>query len=62
MLLGASRKSVIGRALDLPVGEREEGTIVTTVLAVTHGYMFVRVHDVLKNARAVRMTEEVMNS
>ncbi len=60
LLLGASRKSVIGTALDLPVTERVEGTIVTTVMAVMAGYAFVRVHDVEANRRAVKMTEEII--
>ena len=57
ILLGTSRKSMIGLALDLPVEEREEGTLVTTVMAVQNNYGFVRVHDVKKNKRAVQMTE-----
>ncbi len=59
-LLGASRKSVIGLTLDLPVTERLEGTLVTTVLAVLAGAMFVRVHDVEANVRAVKMTEAIL--
>lgn len=62
LLLGCSRKSVIGLTLDLPVEEREEGTLVTTVLAVMKGCMFVRVHDVQKNVRAVRMTEAILKA
>ena len=46
MLLGCSRKSVIGNALSLPVEERLEGTIVTSVLAAQAHYPFIRVHDV----------------
>ena len=49
VLLGTSRKSVIGLTLDLPPREREEGTLVTTVWAVQKGCAFVRVHDVEKN-------------
>lgn len=60
ILLGASRKSVIGQTLDLPVGERMEGTIVTTVFAVIKGCSFVRVHDVKENVRAIRMTEAIL--
>ncbi len=60
ILLGASRKSVIGLALDLPVAEREEGTIVTTVMAVLKGCAFVRVHNVQANKRAVRMAEAIL--
>lgn len=59
VLLGASRKSVIGLALDLPVQERLEGTLATTVLGVAAGCAFVRVHDVLPNKRAVQMAEAI---
>lgn len=56
LLLGTSRKSVIGLALDLPVEERLEGTLATTVLGVLAGCAFVRVHDVQANKRAIQMT------
>lgn len=59
LLLAASRKSVIGKTLDLPVEEREEGTLVTTVMAATEGWQMVRVHDVKKNVRAIRMVEKL---
>ena len=59
VLLGTSRKSMIGLALNLPSNQRVEGTIATSVMAVMAGCMFVRVHDVQANARAVRMTEAV---
>lgn len=62
MLLGTSRKSVIGLALDLPVTERVEGTLVTTVLAVLKGYSHVRVHDVKENKRAVTMARAILES
>ncbi|MDE6729300.1 MAG: dihydropteroate synthase [Oscillospiraceae bacterium] len=60
ILLGTSRKSVIGLTLDLPVTERLEGTLATTVIAVMKGASFVRVHDIKENARAIRMTEAIM--
>ena len=60
VLLGTSRKSVIGLTLDLPAAERVEGTIVTTVLAVEADCMFVRVHDVKENYRAVKMAEAII--
>ena len=60
VLLGTSRKSVIGLTLDLPVEERLEGTLATTVMAVEQGCAFVRVHDVQENVRAVLMTEKIM--
>ena len=60
LLLGCSRKSVIGLTLDLPADQRVEGTLVTTVLGVMKGAMFVRVHDVKENVRAVRMAEAIL--
>ncbi|MDD3402379.1 MAG: dihydropteroate synthase [Hespellia sp.] len=60
VLLGTSRKSVIGLTLHLPANEREEGTIATSVYGVLHGASFVRVHDVAANVRAIRMTEAIV--
>lgn len=62
MLLGTSRKSMIGLALDLPASERLEGTLATTVMAVMAGWNFVRVHDIKENARAIKMTEAILKS
>ncbi|MBR3810886.1 MAG: dihydropteroate synthase [Agathobacter sp.] len=59
VLLGASRKSVIGLTLDLPSDQRLEGTIATTVAAVQMGCSFVRVHDVKENYRAIQMAEAI---
>jgi dihydropteroate synthase len=61
LLLGASRKSVIGEALQLPVEERLEGTLVTTVLAVLKGCSFVRVHDVKEHVRVIQMTNAILS-
>ena len=60
VLLGTSRKSVIGLTLDLPAAERVEGTVATSVLGVAAGCSFVRVHDVKENGRAIKMTEAVL--
>ena len=60
VLLGTSRKSVIGLSLDLPSDQRMEGTLATTVLGVIQGAAFVRVHDVKENKRAILMTEAVL--
>ena len=60
VLLGASRKSVIGLTLDLPTDQRLEGTLVTTVMAVLQGCAFVRVHDVEENRRAIAMAEAIL--
>lgn len=59
VLLGTSRKSVIGLTLDLPADQRLEGTLVTTVLAVQTGCAFVRVHDIRENRRAIQMMEAI---
>lgn len=59
LLLGCSRKSVIGLTLELPAEQRLEGTLVTTVMAAMAGCMFVRVHDIKENVRAIRMTEAI---
>ena len=60
ILLGTSRKSVIGLTLDLPADQRVEGTLVTTVMAVLQDCAFVRVHDVKENRRAITMTEAIL--
>lgn len=62
ILLGTSRKSMIGLTLDLPVNEREEGTIATSVIGFAKGCSFFRVHDVQKNARALKMAEAIYSS
>ncbi len=59
ILLGTSRKSVIGLTLDLPAPKREEGTLATTVYGMMNGCSFVRVHDVKGNRRAIRMIEAI---
>ena len=60
ILLGASRKSTIGRVLDLPPDQRLEGTLVTTALGIAAGADIVRVHDVKANARAARMADAIV--
>lgn len=61
ILLGTSRKSMIGLTLDEPSQNRLEGTIATSVMGVMKGCSFFRVHDVLANYRAVKMTEVIRN-
>ena len=60
VLLGTSRKSMIGLALDLPVDQRVEGTLATSVIGVMKGCSFVRVHDVKENKRVIQMTEAIL--
>lgn len=62
MLLGTSRKSMIGLTLDLPTDQRVEGTLVTTTMAVLAGWNFVRVHDIKENYRTIKMTEAIRDS
>jgi dihydropteroate synthase len=60
LLLGASRKSFIGRVLDgQAVEDRIEGTLAATTLAVWQGVQIVRVHDVAANVRAARMAQAI---
>jgi len=60
VLLGTSRKSMIGKTLNETVENRLEGTLATTVMGVMKGCDFVRVHDILANLRAIRMTEAIL--
>jgi len=62
LMLGASRKSVIGNVLATPPDERLEGTLATTALAVWHEVEFLRVHDVRPNLRVAKMTAAIRRS
>ena len=61
VLLGTSRKSMIGLTLDLPATDRVEGTLATTVIGVMKGCSFVRVHDIKENYRIIQMTEAILS-
>jgi len=60
ILVGTSRKSFIGKLLDVPVEDRLEGTMATVVAAVLRGADIVRVHDVAPMARAVRVADRML--
>jgi dihydropteroate synthase len=60
ILLGASRKSTLGRILDLPADQRLEATLATTALAIAAGADLVRVHDVRENVRVARIADAVV--
>ena len=62
LLLGASRKSFIGAALDLPVEERMEATGAACVLVILRGASIVRVHDVKPIVRMCRMTDAILRA
>jgi len=60
ILIGTSRKSVIGNTLGLPVEERLEGTAATVALGIAFGADIIRVHDVKAMVRVARMTDAVV--
>ncbi|WZL72896.1 dihydropteroate synthase [Clostridiaceae bacterium 35-E11] len=60
ILLGTSRKSMIGKILDLPPAQRVEGTISTSVIGIMHGVDIVRVHDVQENLRAILVADAIV--
>src|SRR3990172_8198050 len=59
ILVGPSRKSFIGRILDLPIEERTEGTAAAVAVAIWQGAHIVRVHDVRATVRVARMTQAI---
>lgn len=60
LLLAASRKSFLGKILDLDPEQRMEGTLATTVLGIAQGVDLVRVHDIKENIRAARVTDAIL--
>ena len=60
VLLGVSRKSVIGLTLDVPVEKRLNGTLALSAYGVLHGCSFLRVHDIKQNKEVVCMLEAIM--
>ncbi len=60
ILVGPSRKAFIGSVLELGVEEREEGTAAAVALAVSNGAHMVRVHDIKKMKRVVKMVDAIM--
>lgn len=62
VLVGLSRKSMIGKLLGLAVGERLHASVALALIAVQNGARVVRVHDVKPTVEAIRMWEAVYNS
>ena len=60
VLVGASRKSLIGRVLDSSVADRLEGSLAIAVAAALAGAHVVRVHDVRSTVRAVRIADAIL--
>lgn len=62
ILVGASRKSFIGKLLDARAGERLEGSLAAAVVAVMSGASIIRVHDVKETKRAVAIADAIMHA
>ena len=62
LLIGPSRKSFIGKTLDLPVNERQEGTAAAVALSIAGGADIVRVHDVKVMVRVARMADAIVRT
>jgi dihydropteroate synthase len=60
IVLGTSRKSTLGKVLDLPADQRVEATLATTALGIAAGADIVRVHDVRENVRAARVADAIL--
>ena len=60
VLLGVSRKSLIGNILNVPIEERLEGSIAAAVYGLTQGVSIIRTHDVRATRRAVKVAEAIM--
>ncbi len=62
VLLGLSRKSFIGKILNLPVEERLEGTLAASVIGIINGAQILRTHDVKETKRAVAVADTILNN
>ena len=60
ILLGTSRKSVVGLTLDLPVENRLNGTLATTAYGIMQGCSFFRVHDIKEHYELIKMLQAIM--
>lgn len=62
LMIGTSRKAFLGRILNLPPEEREEGTLATIAVAVQNGANIVRVHEVRRARRAAQVADAILRS
>jgi dihydropteroate synthase len=62
VLVGASRKSFVGKILEVPVGERLSGSLACAALAIFNGAHILRVHDVKETLQVAKICDAVMNS
>ena len=59
ILVGPSRKSFIGKVLDLPPEERLEGSLGALAVAILNGANLVRVHDVKESLRVAKLVDAI---
>ncbi|MPT23686.1 MAG: hypothetical protein E2577_12185 [Starkeya sp.] len=62
LLLGTSRKSLIGKVIETTPAERLPGTIASNVLGIRAGCAIIRVHDVAAHVQAARVTEAILHA
>jgi len=62
VLLGTSRKSMLGFAQGLDVNNRVEGTLATTAIGIMKGCEFIRVHDIKENKRVCVLSDAILRS
>ena len=62
ILIGTSRKSLIKQVLNLPAGERVEGTAATVAIGIANGADIIRVHDVREMVRVCRMSDAIVRT
>lgn len=62
VLIGHSRKSFLGKLLDLEVNERDQATAILSGLCVMQGAAIIRVHDVASTVQAVKLAEALRNA
>jgi dihydropteroate synthase len=62
LLVGPSRKAFIGKILDLPPSEREEGTMAAAAVAIMNGANIIRVHEVKRMHRLVRVVDAILHA
>ena len=62
VMIGVSRKSFIGKILDLPTDERLEGSLASMAVAIMNGANILRVHDVKESKRVAKLVDAILTS
>jgi len=60
ILIGSSRKSFIGKVLDVDVGQRLEGSLAAAAISIMNGANILRAHDVKETVRVARMADAIL--